>query len=94
VAKVERDTDGDGKLDLWVYYDPEKNGEVVLKEEKDLNGDGAADLWSFYESGRLVRRDLSAAGLEVMSKLEKRDFSLPPEALETRGVKNDGASAR
>jgi hypothetical protein len=94
MVKLERDTDGDGKLDLWVYYDAQKNGEVVLKEEKDLNGDGAADLWSFYESGRLVRRDLSAAGLEVMSKLEKRDFSLPPEAPETRGVKNDGAAAR
>ncbi|MGH7835882.1 MAG: hypothetical protein ACREQK_19720 [Candidatus Binatia bacterium] len=94
VVKVERDTDRDGKLDLWVYYDPEKNGEVALKEEKDLNGDGVADLWSFYENGQLVRRDLSAAGLDVMSKLEKRDFSLPPEAPEARGVKNDGAVAR
>ena len=94
VVKVERDTDGDSKLDLWVYYDAEKNGEVVLKEEKDLNGDGVADLWSFYEGGQLVRRDLSAAGLEVMSKLEKRDFFLPPEAPATRGVKNDGAAAR
>jgi hypothetical protein len=94
MVKLEKDTDGDGKIDLWVYYDAQKNGEVVLKEEKDLNGDGAADLWSFYESGRLVRRDLSAAGLEVMSKLEKRDFSLPPEVTETRGVKNDGAAVR
>jgi hypothetical protein len=42
-----------------------------LKEERDLNGDGVVDLWSYYEDGRLVRRDLSAVGLELLSKQDQ-----------------------
>jgi hypothetical protein len=58
-------------MSLWVYYDTAKEGEVVSKEERDLNGDGVADLWSYYENGRLVRRDVSAIGLELLSKQEQ-----------------------
>lgn len=72
LAKVEKDLDRDGKMDLWIYYDTTKDGEVVLKEERDLNGDGAVDLWSYYEGGRLVRRDVSAVGLDYLSEQEKR----------------------
>ncbi|MBI2985864.1 MAG: FlxA-like family protein [Deltaproteobacteria bacterium] len=71
LARVEKDLNHDGKMDLWIYYDTAKEGEVVLKEERDLNGDGAVDLWSYYEAGRLTRRDVSAAGLEILSKEEK-----------------------
>ncbi len=67
-AKVEEDTNGTGKTDHWIYYDTTKDGEMVLKEERDLNGDGTVDLWSYYENGRLVRQDLSAVGLELLSK--------------------------
>ncbi len=74
LAKVEKDTSGGGKPDLWIYYDTTKDGEVVSKEERDLNGDGVVDLWSYYEDGRLVRRDLSAVGLELLSKQDQ----LPP----------------
>ena len=70
-AKVEADTDGRGKTDHWIYYDATKDGEIVLKEERDLNGDGAVDLWSYYEDSRLVRRDLSAVGLELLSKQDQ-----------------------
>lgn len=70
LAKVEKDLDRDGKIDLWIYYDTTKDQELVLKEEKDLNGDGAIDLWSYYENGRLVRRDVSAVGLQVLSAQE------------------------
>jgi hypothetical protein len=71
LARLEKDANGSGKMSLWVYYDTAKEGEVVSKEERDLNGDGAADLWSYYENGRLVRRDVSAIGLEILSKQEQ-----------------------
>ena len=71
LAKLEKDTSGAGRTDLWIYYDASKDGEVVLKEERDLNGDGVADLWTYYENGHLVRRDVSAVGLEILSKKEE-----------------------
>jgi hypothetical protein len=85
LAKVERDTHATGKIDLWVYYDTSKEGEVVSKEERDLNGDGAVDLWSYYEEGRLVRRDLSAVGLELLSKQDQIPSSPDPKALPAPG---------
>ena len=71
LAKVERDTSGSGRADLWIYYDTSAEGETVLKEERDLNGDGIADMWSYYENGRLARRDVSAAGLEILAKKDQ-----------------------
>lgn len=71
LAKVEKDTSGSGRSDLWIYYDSSRDGEVVIKEERDLNGDGIADLWTYYENGRVVRRDASAVGLEILSKQER-----------------------
>ncbi len=82
LAKVEKDTSGGGKTDLWIYYDTKKDGEVVLKEERDLNGDGVLDLWSYYEDGRLVRRDVSAVGLELLSKQDQLP-SFPADPKET-----------
>jgi hypothetical protein len=80
-AKIEEDTSGVGKTDHWIYYDTTKDGEIVLKEERDLNGDGAVDLWSYYENGRLVRRDLSAVGLELLPKLDQLPaFPAEPKA--------------
>jgi hypothetical protein len=70
VARVEKETRGNGRPDLWVIYDTSIDGEVLVKEERDLNGDGFPDLWSHYNRGRLVRRDLNSIGLEVFSKLE------------------------
>ena len=64
LAKVEKDTNNSGKINIWLYYDTAKDGEVITKEERDLNGDGLVDLWSYYENGRLVRRDVSAIGLD------------------------------
>jgi hypothetical protein len=66
-AKVEKDSNGGGKTDTWIYYDLNSENEIVLKEERDLNSDGAVDMWSYFENGRLVRRDLSAAGLDLVS---------------------------
>lgn len=67
LAKVEKDSSGRGRADLWLYFDSSRDGEIMTKEERDLNGDGLPDLWSYYEDGRLVRRDVSAAGLEILS---------------------------
>ena len=85
LAKVEKDLDRDGKMDLWIYYDTTKEEKVVSREERDLNGDRAVDLWSYYEGGRLVRRDVSAVGLDYLSEQDKppqlapsHDTSSPP----------------
>jgi hypothetical protein len=71
LAKVEKDTNGQGRPDLWIFYDATREGEIVVKEERDLNSDGLPDLWSFYDNGRLVRRDVSAIGLEILSKQDQ-----------------------
>jgi hypothetical protein len=71
LAKVERDTLGNGRTDTWTYYDSSRDGDLVVKEERDLNGDGVADMWTYFENGRVARRDVSAAGLEVLSKQEQ-----------------------
>ncbi len=77
VTRVEKDTDGDGNMDLWITYDTTRAEEMVLKEEQDLNGDGVVDLWSYFEAGRLVRRDVSAVGLDHLTAKEKAP-ELPP----------------
>lgn len=69
--KVEKDSTGQGRADLWVYYDAARDGEIVIKEERDLNGDGVADIWSYFDNGRLVRRDVNAPGLEILSKQDQ-----------------------
>lgn len=87
LARAEKDLDRDGRMDLWIYYDTSKETEVVLKEERDLNGDGGVDLWSYYEAGRLVRRDVSSAGLEIFSKQEE----IPSLRLETPIISRPGS---
>jgi len=79
LAKVEKDINRDGKMDLWISYDANQTEEVIAKEERDLNGDGAVDLWSYYEDGRLVRRDVSAVGLEYLSSQEKHPQLTPSQ---------------
>jgi hypothetical protein len=86
LAKVEKETRDSGRPDLWIYYDTAKDGEIVIKEEKDLNGDGSVDLWSYYDNGRLVRRDASAAGLEILSGQEL----LPVSTAEWRKLSRPG----
>ena len=84
-AKLEEDSSGGGKIDHWVYYDTSAEGEVISKEERDLNGDGVVDLWAYYQNGRLVRRDVSAVGLEIVSKQDQLPPS-PPDAKEIMRV--------
>ena len=86
LAKVEKDSSGGGRPDLWIYYDASGDGEIVVKEERDLNGDGVPDLWSYFEKGRLARRDVSAVGLEILSKKEQ----LPASAAELTHASTPG----
>ena len=71
LARVEKETSGNGRTDLWIFYDTTKEGEMVVREEKDLDGDGIIDVWSYYDEGRLIRRDVTAAGLKVLSSQEQ-----------------------
>ena len=87
LAKVERDSSGNGRADLWIYYDAAQDGEIVVKEERDLNGDGIPDLWSYFENGRLARRDVSAVGLEILSKKDQ----LPAPTAELTQVSMPGS---
>ena len=87
LAKVEKETRDSGRTDLWIYYDTAKDGDIVIREEKDLNGDGAVDLWSYYDNGRLVRRDASAVGLEILSGQER----LPVSTAELRPLAPPGS---
>ena len=87
LAKVEKDSNGHGRSDLWVYYDTTRDGDIMTKEERDLNGDGIADLWSYFESGRLVRRDVSAIGLEILSKQEQ----LPAPPAQVQKISSPGS---
>lgn len=80
IEKVEKDSSGQGRPDLWIFYDTSRDGEVVVKEERDLNGDGVADLWSYYDNGRLVRRDVNAPGLQILSKQDQ----VPPPIAELK----------
>jgi hypothetical protein len=86
LAKVERDSSGGGRADLWIYYDAQRDGELVLKEERDLNGDGVPDLWSYFENGHLVRRDVSAIGLEILSKQERLPTSVELRQISVPGT--------
>jgi hypothetical protein len=75
LTQIEKDTRGEGKIDFWIYYDTNRTEEIITKDEKDLNGDGVVDLWTYYDNGRIVRRDVSAVGLEFLVKQEQ--LSLP-----------------
>jgi hypothetical protein len=41
VRRIEEDTDGNGKPDLWEEYD---QAEALVKRSKDLNDDGQPDM--------------------------------------------------
>ena len=52
-----RDINGDGVPDLWIYYNPQKPGEVIRQEES-TKGDGRVDTWSYFKDGKMVRREI------------------------------------
>jgi hypothetical protein len=56
-----RDINGDGVPDLWIYYNPQKPGEIMRQEEAS-KGDGRVDTWSYFVGGLLVRREVDTKG--------------------------------
>ena len=58
--RTEADSDGDGKTDVWEYYEGDQSAHVVLvRKTEDLNSDGDVDVTSFYENGKLIRKEVS-----------------------------------
>ncbi len=59
ILRVEADTNGDGKMDEWVYYE----AGIPVKGEKDLNADGKADTAMFYDvKGVIIRTEADTNG--------------------------------
>jgi len=56
-----RDINGDRVPDLWIYYNPQKPGEIMRQEEAS-KGDGRVDTWSYFNGGLLVRREVDTQG--------------------------------
>ena len=50
--REQRDTNGDGKADRWIYYN--KEGKIE-RAEQDENFDGKADVFLFYSLPRRER---------------------------------------
>jgi hypothetical protein len=54
---VDRDRDGDGRPDVWEYYDSEKR---LVKTGFSLAGDGVMDAWAYRDDkGQLLRIEVS-----------------------------------
>jgi len=59
ITRIETDTNGDGKMDEWVYYEEG----VPVKGEKDLNADGKPDTVLIYDvKGVIIRSEADANG--------------------------------
>jgi hypothetical protein len=56
-----RDINGDGVPDLWLYFNPQKPGEIIRQEEASRN-DGRVNTWSYFKDGLLVRREVDSRG--------------------------------
>jgi len=56
-----RDINNDGVPDIWIYYNPQKPGEIMRQEEA-TKGDGRVDAWSYYKDGQMIRRDVDRRG--------------------------------
>jgi hypothetical protein len=58
--RTERDTNGDGKTNVWEFYEGKEPEKIVLvRKEEDLNADGQVDVTSFYKKGKLVRKEVN-----------------------------------
>jgi hypothetical protein len=63
VARIERDTRGEGAITVVELFDTATGQAVISRKDEDLNGDGEIDVVSIYEFGRLVRREISDPAL-------------------------------
>ncbi len=56
VVRIERDLNGDGKVDSWEAYDEDGN---LAKAVYDMDFDGKPDLIVTYEKGQLVKKEIA-----------------------------------
>ena len=63
VARIERDTLGEGTITNVEIFDTDSGRAVIARRDEDLDGDGEVDVVSIYRNGRLVRREISDPAL-------------------------------
>ena len=63
VVRVERDTKGDGKPDVFETFEQQDGKTVLVRREEDVNQDGSADVISIYDKGKLVKREITDPSL-------------------------------
>ncbi len=63
VVRVERDTKGDGKPDVFEDFEQQGGKTVLTRREEDINQDGTADVISTYDKGKLVKREITDPSL-------------------------------
>ena len=63
VVRVERDTTGDGKPDVFESFEQQDGKTVLVRREEDVNQDGTADVISIYDKGKLVKREITDPSL-------------------------------
>ena len=57
ITRVDRDMDGDGRIDRWEYYDPQKR---LVKVGFSLASDGVLDAWAYRDAaGQITKIDVS-----------------------------------
>jgi hypothetical protein len=63
LARGEFDTNGDGKVDQWLFYDAKGH---LIRAEYDQNGDGRPEQWEHFAAGGQepfkVERDTNGDG--------------------------------
>jgi len=58
VARIERDSRGNGFADTFEIFETRDGSSILLRREEDLDGDGQIDVVSFYVGGKLRRRQI------------------------------------
>lgn len=58
VARVEEDTDQDGRIDAWTEY---REGQIQ-RRRADADHDGTVDTWILYRDGQTLRHEQDATG--------------------------------
>ncbi len=59
IIRLEVDTNGDGKMNEWIFY---KDGNPT-KGERDANGDGKVDTWLRYnKEGMIIKSEADTDG--------------------------------
>lgn len=57
ITRVDRDRDGDGRIDTWEYLDPRKQ---LVKVGFSLPGDGVLDAWAYRNNdGQIIKIEVS-----------------------------------